>query len=172
MLQLRAKQLSDRQVVTLAHSIKKPAKKNRVKIILNDRADLALAADVDGVHLGQEDLPVKVARKILGRNKIIGVSAHNPAQAKKAQQQGADYIGVGPIFTTATKPKTAAVATQMISKIQARVSLPCVAIGGITLSNLKQVLAAGAQAVAVCRAITLSGNPAGATRIFRQRLYQ
>lgn len=118
-------------------------------LIVNDRADIALASQADGVHLGQEDLPAKVARKLMG-DKIIGVSTHNPAQAEEAERAGADYIGFGPVFATGTKetgysPRGLA----MLQEVRRAVKIPIVAIGGVTEKNAAQVWQAGADAAAI-----------------------
>ena len=171
-LQLRAKAATDEQILKIGPALKDLAHKNKALFVLNDRADLARIIGADGVHLGQEDLPVKKARKILGKNKIIGISTHSTGQAIEAEKQGADYIAIGPIFATATKPDLTVLGTQLISEIKDKVKIPFVAIGGINLDNLDQVASAGAKGVAVCRAIITAGDVFGATQEFRQRLQQ
>jgi thiamine-phosphate pyrophosphorylase len=122
--------------------------------LVNDRIDIALAIGADGVHLGQEDMPVKEARRLLGKKKIIGLTVHSLKEAKEAQKLGADYIGLSPIFATATKPDAGEPAgIVLIRKIKKEVSLPLVAIGGITLENVSQVIAAGADAVCAISAV-------------------
>ncbi len=170
-MQLRAKESSDRQILKAGQTIKHLAHRAKRLFILNDRADLARIIGADGVHLGQEDLPIKDARKILGKNKIVGLSAHNLNQARKAQQQGADYIGIGPIFSTTAKPKTVPLSPKIITKIKQKINIPFVAIGGINLDNLEQVMLAGAQRIAVSRAILTAEDVFTATKAFRQRLY-
>lgn len=122
--------------------------------IVNDRVDIALASQADGVHLGQEDLPLGVARKLIGREKIIGISTHDLSQAEEAERGGADYIGFGPIFGTTTKntgysPRGLA----MLREIRKAVKIPIVAIGGITENNVTQVWEAGADAAAMISAL-------------------
>jgi thiamine-phosphate pyrophosphorylase len=118
--------------------------------IVNDRVDIALAARADGVHLGQEDLPLYVARRLLGRDKIIGISTHDLAQAREAEQGGADYIGFGPIFGTATKNTGySARGPAMLKEIRQAVKIPIVAIGGINENNIAQVWQAGADSAAI-----------------------
>ncbi len=172
MLQLRAKAASDEQILKIGQAIKELARKSKVLFVLNDRADLAQIIDADGVHLGQEDLSIKDGRRILGDNKIIGLSAHSIDQAQEAERQGADYIGLGPIFATATKPKTAPLSPEIITKVKDKIKTPFVPIGGINMDNLEQVLSAGAKRVAVCRAIIQAQDVVKATKAFRQRLYR
>ncbi len=122
--------------------------------LVNDRVDLALEVGADGVHLGQEDLPCHEARKLLGPDKIIGVTVHTVAEALAAQAGGADYLGVSPIFSTATKADAGApTGVALLSEIRRRVTLPLVAIGGITLANAPGVIAAGADAVCAISAV-------------------
>jgi thiamine-phosphate pyrophosphorylase len=116
--------------------------------LINDRVDIALAIEADGVHLGQDDLPYPLARKLLGKRKIIGLTVHNLEQAALAQTLGADYIAVSPIFATTTKPDAGRpVGIALLEEIRKRVRLPIVAVGGINLKNLSSVVAAGADAV-------------------------
>ena len=171
-LQLRAKTLSGRKLLKIGQTIKDLTRKNKTMFVLNDRADLAQALDAEGVHLGQQDLPVKDARRILGKNKLIGISTHSVSQAQEAEKQGADYIAIGPIFVTAAKPDVPPLTPEIITKVKDKVKIPFVAIGGINLENLEQVLAYGAQRVAVCRAIIKAQDVLATTKQFRQRLYQ
>ena len=119
-----------------------------------------------------ETVALKNARKILGINKIIGLSTHSVEEAIEAERQGADYIAIGPIFPTTTKPDSTPLKTEIIAKIKDRVKTPFVAVGGINLNNLEQVLTSGAQRVAVCRAIIEALDVSAATKEFKQRLYQ
>jgi thiamine-phosphate diphosphorylase len=133
-------------------------KEHHAVFIVNDYADIALRVDADGVHLGQDDLPLKEARSIMGRKKIIGISTHNIEQAIAAEAEGADYIGFGPVFHTTTKedagtPK----GTDVLREVKRQLRIPVVAIGGINLENLRSVLDTGIDAVAVSSAI-LRGN--------------
>jgi len=121
--------------------------------IVNDRLDIALAAGADGVHLGQDDLPPDAARAVAGRRLIIGVSPPSLEQALAAEEAGADYIGVGPVFPTATKPDYPAVGLELVRKVAERVRIPFVAIGGIDRTNAAAVVAAGARRLAVVRAV-------------------
>lgn len=125
--------------------------------IVNDHADIAASVEADGVHLGQEDLPVKEARKVLGKDKFVGVSTHSMKEALAAEEDGADYIGFGPVFNTTTKQAGSPRGTDMLMKIRESVKLPVVAIGGICLESLDEVFASGANAVAAASGI-LSGQ--------------
>jgi len=169
-LQLRAKGSTDGQILKIGRTVKELAQKSKTLFLLNDRVDLAKALDADGVHLGQEDLPVKDARKILAKDKIVGLSTHSLKQAIAAEKQGPDYIGLGPIFATKTKPDLAPLGTEIISEIKDKIKIPFVAIGGIDLDNLGEVLACGAQRLAICRAIVAAKDIAAATREFKQKI--
>ncbi|MDD5259448.1 MAG: thiamine phosphate synthase [bacterium] len=126
----------------------------RTHLLINDRIDIALAVGADGIHLGQEDMPVREARRLIGPKKIIGLTVHSLQEAKEAQKQGVDYIGVSPIFATATKLDAGEPAgVLLIKKIKKEVTLPLVVIGGITLKNAPQVIAAGADAVCAISAV-------------------
>jgi thiamine-phosphate pyrophosphorylase len=134
---------------------------------VNDRLDLAQAVDADGVHLGQDDLPARAARALLGPGKLLGVSTHSLEQAILAAEDGADYVGIGPIFTTATKSTGyAPVGVGTIRQLRSRIDLPLLAIGGVTLSNVKEVIRAGAAGAAVISAIIGSDDIARATQAF------
>jgi len=149
MLQLRAKSLAAKDFLALAKLVRSETESHNCRLIVNDRADIAMACNADGVHLGQEDLPLEVGRRLLG-NKIIGISTHDIKQARQAQRGGADYIGFGPIFGTQTKDTGyAARGTDMLKEIRAAVSIPIVAIGGITEHNVSQVWQAGADSAAI-----------------------
>lgn len=132
--------------------------------LVNDRVDLALAVNADGIHLGQQDLPIAIARQILGPNRIIGRSTTNPQEMAKAIAEGADYIGVGPVYETPTKVGKAAAGLGYVSYAATNSPVPWFAIGGIDQTNLQDVLKAGAKQVAVVREIMLSPNPTEATQ--------
>lgn len=130
-----------------------------ILFIINDRIDIALSVDADGVHLGQQDLPYASARKILGKNKIIGITVHSVAEAKMAQSLGADYIGVSPIFTTQTKNDAGkALGVGTIEKIKKEVQMPLAAVGGINLTNAASVIAAGADSLCAISAVIRKAN--------------
>jgi len=172
-VQYRDKEKSRREVYEQAVILRKLTKDLNAVFIVNDYADIALAVDADGVHLGQEDLPLREARKIMGWNKIIGISTHSLEQAEEAEREGADYIGFGPVFHTATKDAGEPKGTDALKDIKSAVRIPVVAIGGINLKNLKSVLDAGADAAAIASAI-LSGditeNAAGFMDIIGRRV--
>jgi len=164
-IQYREKDKSRREIYAEAVRLRKLTKEFNAVFIVNDHADIALAVNADGVHLGQEDLPLKMARKILGKKKIIGISTHNIEQAMDAEAGSADYIGFGPIFHTKTKAAGEPKGIIMLREIKSHVKIPVVAIGGINLENLESVLNSGAAAVAVASAI-LSGDITNNTRLF------
>jgi thiamine-phosphate pyrophosphorylase len=140
-----------------------------VIFLVNDRLDLALAVDADGVHLGQEDLPLAVARKLLGRRKIIGVTVHNLKEAREAQRGGADYLGVSPIFPTSTKEDAGKpTGVELIKAIKKQVSLPLIAIGGITLANAGEVVSAGADGLCAISAVVTQPDVKGEILKFQE----
>jgi len=149
MIQLRIKTLSDRKFYNYAVRIKKFLKKKEIKFIINNRLDIARASGADGVHLGQDDMPARMARRILGENYIIGVSAHNIDEANKAEKEGADYIGVGSIFRTKTKSDAHICGLSVLKSICKKITIPVVGIGGITNRNYRDVFRAGAAGIAV-----------------------
>ncbi|MDH3445739.1 MAG: thiamine phosphate synthase, partial [Deltaproteobacteria bacterium] len=148
-VQLRVKIMSPREFLALARESRALMQDRGCKVIVNDRVDIALASDADGVHLGQEDLPLGPARKLMPQ-KIIGVSTHSIEQAKDAERAGADYIGFGPMFGTATKDTGyTARGIDMLREVRAAVKIPIVGIGGITEANVSQVWQAGADSAAI-----------------------
>ena len=157
-VQLREKECDTKDFFQLAKGIKQVTDKYNIPLIINDRIDIMLAVDAAGVHLGQEDMPVKEARRIIGENKIIGVSAHNLEEAKKAWEEGADYLGVGAIFGTKTKKNTVDTSIETLKEICHTVKIPVVAIGGIGLSNIYQLNGSGISGVAVVSAIMAAEN--------------
>ena len=149
MIQLRAKAMSSRDFFQLAQRARELTAPYDCKLIVNDRIDIALGSAADGVHLGQEDLPLQVGRKLLG-DRLIGISTHSLEQANEAEANGADYIGFGPLFGTATKNTGyTARGLEMLARIRAAVALPIVAIGGITEANIRDVWQAGADSAAI-----------------------
>lgn len=135
--------------------------------ILNDRPDLVVAAGADGVHVGQDDTPVSQARQVVGASRLIGLSTHSPSQIDAAGALDVDYIGVGPVHATPTKPGRPAVGTELVAYAAAHAAVPFFAIGGIESANLPAVRAAGAQRIAVVRAITGADDPEAAARALR-----
>lgn len=141
----------------------------RTLFLVNDRVDIALAVQADGVHLGQEDLPLPAARKLLGRGKIIGLTAHSVAEARQAEAAGADYLGISPIFTTQTKMDAGPPAgIQLIQQIRSAVKLPLVAIGGINLANAPEVIRAGADGLCAISAVVSREDVRGEIEKFQQ----
>lgn len=164
-IQLRAKREKMSEVLGLAKKLKKMMPKETL-LIINDDPDIAKASGADGLHLGQEDMPVKRARKILGKNKIIGLTCHSLEDIQKAKLQKADYIGLGTIFKTKTKPQSKAGGISLIKKIIKGKSydIPFWVIGGINRKNLTCLCRLGVKRVAVCRAILKARNPYAASR--------
>lgn len=158
-IQLREKNLSTRELVLLGQQLRKITHQKGVTFIVNDRLDVALAVGADGVHLGQDDMPVSLARRLLGPDKIIGVSADTPAEAEEAYRAGADYLGTGPIFPTSTKPDAgAALGIKRFATLCRQFPLPVVGIGGINAENADEVIKAGAAGVAVISAVIGAPN--------------
>ena len=152
-IQVREKASSTLSFLNRAIKMRKIIGK-RALFIVNDRVDIAVASGADGVHLGQEDLPIAFARKIMGEDKIIGISTHSIEQAQKAEKEGADYVAVGPIFSTQTKPNSGpSKGVGIISEVKRKVNIPVVAIGGINRENVEEVIRAGADGVAVISAV-------------------
>ena len=166
-LQLRCKTEDALPTLRLAERVGALARAAGVPFIVNDRADIAFAAGADGVHLGQQDLPVEFARRIVGDVAIIGRSSHEAAQADRAVAEGATYFAVGPVWATPTKPGRAAAGLQYVRDVAARApAIPWFAIGGITLDNVNEVLDAGATRIAMVRAVLDARDPAEAARGF------
>ena len=152
-LQLREKHLSKEEFIKEAREMKELSKEYKVPFVINDNIEVALAVDADGVHIGQDDMSVEEARKLLGEDKIIGVSAHNVEEAIKAQKGGADYLGVGAVCATSTKKDANVVSKEEIKKICHTVEIPVVAIGGIKKENIKTLEGTDVGGVAVVSAI-------------------
>jgi thiamine-phosphate pyrophosphorylase len=164
-VQLREKTADTREFVEEAMAIQGFLSARGVPLIINDRIDVAQAVDADGVHLGQKDMPIDLARKLVGPDMIVGISAESVADAVAAEQAGADYLGVSPIFDTPTKTDTAsALGLAGLRKIRKRVDLPLVGIGGLSAKNAAQVIAQGADGVAVVSAIVSADDPETAAR--------
>jgi len=168
MVQLREKTASTRLFIQQALSVQPILKANAVPLLINDRVDVALAVGADGVHLGQSDMPLSLARAILGPGRIIGISAECLDDALEAARGGADYIGVSPVFATATKTDAAQpLGLEGLTRIRGAVNLPLVAIGGINAANAAAVIRAGADGVAVVSAIVAADHPERAARGLR-----
>jgi thiamine-phosphate pyrophosphorylase len=165
-LQLRDKESSGGRLFRVALQLRKLTREAKVPLIVNDRLDIALAVEADGVHLGQADLPASVARNIMGSGRILGVSAATVAEAVAAEKDGADYLGVGPVFDArGTKPDAGEPrGLELIANVRRRCRIPIVAIGGIDADNARKVLEAGADAAAVISAIAAADDIEEAAR--------
>jgi thiamine-phosphate pyrophosphorylase len=149
LIQLREKHASSREILRLARELRRVLPES-VRLILNDRADLCVASGVNGVHVGQDDLPPTAARRIVGSERIVGLSTHNPEQVKAGDESAADYVAVGPVFSTISKENPdPVIGLEGVKRARALTEKPLVAIGGITLENCRAVIDAGADSVAV-----------------------
>ena len=158
-VQIREKTAETLEFYNLAIKVKKITTKYNVPLIINDRVDVALAIDADGVHVGQSDMPCDITRKLIGENKILGVSATTIEEAKKAENNGADYIGTGAIFPTTTKNDAPSVTKKDLSDIANSINIPVVAIGGITIENANELKNTGISGLSVVSAIMSADNP-------------
>jgi thiamine-phosphate pyrophosphorylase len=170
LMQLRDKRLDDRTLLERAHLLRLITRDGGTLFIMNDRPDLAVLADADGVHVGQEELSVKDARTLIGPRRLIGVSTHSIAQARQAVLDGADYLGVGPTFPSGTKQFEHFPGLEFVRAVAQEITLPAFAIGGITIDNLPQVLDAGLPRVAVSGAVTTATDPATTVRTLLEML--
>ena len=170
-LQLRDKELGTRDLLALAQELRRLTRVHGAVFVVNDRVDIAWAAEADGVHLGQDDMPAAEARRLLGPEAIIGVSAATVEMARAAQAAGADYLGAGPVYPTGSKVDAGeAIGLARIAELHAAVTLPILGIGGIGVSNAADVIAAGAAGVAVISAVTDAPDMAQATRELRTKV--
>lgn len=170
-VQLRGKELPAREQLAIGRELRAITREAGVLFIVNDRVDLALALDADGVHVGQDDLPAEIARQLVGPEMIIGVSAATIPEALAARNAGADYLGVGAIYTTATKLDAgAATGPGLLGTIAGAVDLPLVGIGGINATNIAEVIAAGAAGAAVVSAIVAAADPQAAACDLQRRI--
>ncbi len=158
-VQIREKTADTLDFYNLALKVKEITTKYNVPLIINDRVDVALAIDADGVHVGQSDMPCEVTRRLIGENKILGVSAATIEEAQKAQKDGADYIGTGAVFPTQTKDDAPSVTKQELKEIVDSIDIPVVAIGGINLENAHELVDTGISGLSVVSAIMSSDNP-------------
>jgi thiamine-phosphate pyrophosphorylase len=169
LIQLREKIASPREFYYEALEAVKVARSLKVQIIINDRIDVAMAVVADGVHLGQDDLPPAHARRLLGREKIIGFSTHNLKQAAEADSAPVDYVAIGPVFQTASKEKPdPVIGLETVEQVKRGISKPLVAIGGITLERARSVIEAGADSLAIISDLYSTGDIAGRAREFFQ----
>ncbi|HKP13592.1 MAG TPA: thiamine phosphate synthase [Blastocatellia bacterium] len=171
LVQLREKHASPREFFEEARKAIEVARALGVLLIINDRLDIALAVGADGVHLGQDDLPIERARELMGASRIVGYSTHNVRQALEADSTSADYVAVGPVFRTTTKANPdPVVGPELIRELRPRLTKPLVGIGGITLDKAPAVIAAGADSVAVIADLYAAGDITARTRLYLDRL--
>lgn len=158
-VQIREKTAETLDFYNLALRVKEITAKYNIPLIINDRVDVALAIDAEGVHVGQSDMPCDITRKLIGKDKILGVSAATIGEAQKAQEDGADYIGTGALFPTATKDDAPSITKQDLKEIAESIDIPVVAIGGITLDNASELTDTGIAGLSVVSAIMSAENP-------------
>lgn len=170
LVQLREKEADSRKFLDTALRVREVTERYRVPLIINDRIDIALACDAAGVHLGQQDIPCAIARKILGPDKLIGVTAKTVKQALQAEQDGADYLGCGALFPSGAKPEAQPMTLSTLSEILAAVHIPVTAIGGISADNVHLPVEAGANGVAVVSAILGQPDVCAAARKLRGKI--
>lgn len=170
LIQLRDKRLEDRDLIAAGKLLTKLTRGSISRWIMNDRADLAVVCDADGVHVGQSDLDVAEARRIVGVGKMVGVSTHNFEQARDAIMAGADYIGVGPVFPSTTKSFLQFASQQFVERVMNEITLPAFAIGGINELNIEQLIEINVSRVAVSGAVINSDDPSEIIRVIKQKL--
>jgi thiamine-phosphate pyrophosphorylase len=170
LVQLREKTMPPAGLFPLAQALRRRCREAGALFIVNDRVDLALAVEADGAHVGLDDLPAREARRLLPPPLILGVSTHDQDQARRARDDGADYVAVGSMFPTGSKIGFELVGPELVRRVRADIPVPLVAIGGITRDNLSQVIEAGADAVAVISAIGSARDPAAAVRGFLETI--
>jgi thiamine-phosphate pyrophosphorylase len=167
-IQFRQKEGSTREMICIAEEMQDLCRRAGVTFLVNDRVDVAIAAHADGVHLGQSDFPIPLARKLLGDEAVIGGSAGNLEEARKCLAEGADYVGFGPVYTTSSKEDAGpASGLELLEQIVREIPLPIIAIGGITTENIPLVMEAGAHGVAVISAVCCQSEPLDAARCLR-----
>ena len=172
MLQLREKTLEEGAFLEEARALQALCRERHVPFIVNDNVDIARAMGADGVHVGQEDMAAKKARALLGPDKILGVSAHNPEEARKAQEDGADYLGCGAAFVTGTKLDAKPITAEMMKAVTESVKIPVVAIGGITEDNIPKLTGRGLAGAAVVSAIFAAEDPRKASERLLEKIRQ
>jgi thiamine-phosphate pyrophosphorylase len=166
MVQLREKEWPSGRLLPLAEQLRARCAADGVTFIVNDRVDLAVAVGADGVHLGQDDLPARLARPLLRPGMILGISTHSVEQARAAQADGADYVAVGSMFATRSKAEFELVGPDLVRKLRGEIRVPLIGIGGITHDNVQQVVRAGADGVAVISAVVAADDPRAAAERF------
>lgn len=170
-IQLRDKESNKESILKEAYKLRKLLIKSGILFIINDYIDIAKIVDSDGIHLGQDDLPILTARQLLGSDKIIGKSCHSLNQAVKAQKEGADYISIGPVYATPTKPEYKAVGLGLIKKVKKVIRIPFFVIGGINKENINDMLPLGIKKIAVCRAVCRAKNMTFTVKKFSKVLH-
>lgn len=171
-IQLREKNLDDESFFKEAVEIKDLCKRYNVPFVINDNVDIALKIDADGVHVGQDDMEASKLRKLLGPDKIIGVSAHNVQEAIKAQEDGADYLGVGAVFATSSKDDVSVLSHEILRDICNAVDIPVIAIGGITKDNIIELKGSGIDGIAVISAIFAKDDITAATQDLKEKVLE
>lgn len=171
-IQLREKDKTTREYIDLAQKVHSVTKKYNVPLIIDDRVDVALAADTEGVHVGQSDMPVSIARKLMGENKIVGATTKTVEQAKEAFEQGADYLGVGAIYPTTTKVKTVLTSVDTLKSIVKAVPINVNAIGGLNTENADILKGSGISGICAVSAIMKSENPKLAAEKLKEKFYE
>ena len=169
-VQLREKNLPAVELHQLAGALRRRCREAGCLFIVNDRVDLALAIEADGVHVGQDDLPAREVRRLLRPGMLLGVSTHDEAQARRARDDGADYVAVGSMFPTGSKAGFRLVGPDLLRRVRPHVAVPLVAIGGITVDNVAEVIRAGADAVAVISGVCAAPDPAAAARSYMEQI--
>jgi thiamine-phosphate pyrophosphorylase len=169
-VQLRAKHRPDEEIITAGRRYARLCHENQALLIVNDRPDLVDAIEADGVHIGQDDAPVDRARVVVGRDRLIGLSTHTPEQIDRANRADVDYIGVGPVHATPTKPGRPAVGLTLVRYAARHAQHPFFAIGGVQLANANEVARAGGERIAVVRALTQVQEPEAMARALRRAL--
>ncbi len=168
-VQLRRKHEDGRRLVEMGHAIRRITREFGALYFVNDRVDIALVTDADGVHVGQSDIPCKDARALMG-DKFVGISAATVEEAKQAERDGADYLGVGALYPTSSKADAEVCGMEALEEILQAVSIPVVGIGGISLENAQDVIRAGADGIAVVSAVMLAANPRSVSQQFLEQI--
>jgi thiamine-phosphate pyrophosphorylase len=172
-IQYRQKSGSTREMIEIARNMKRLCSETGVTFIVNDRLDVAIAAEADGVHLGQDDFPIPMARGLLGEDRIIGGSASTLDEARKCLSEGADYVGFGPVYPTSSKDDAGPVSgIDILKQVVEIIPLPIIAIGGVGAENIPDVMRAGAHGIAVISAVCCQDDPEEATRSLYQALHK
>jgi len=169
-IQLRDKGSEKETIIRDALGLRRLLLNTQNLFIINDYLDVAKIVDSDGIHLGQDDASIGIARRILGKDKIIGVSCHNLKQAIQAQNRGADYISIGPIYPSLTKPEYRSIGLDLIKKLKGKIKIPFFVIGGINQDNINEILLFGAKRIALCRAILQAKNISSSVKAFSKIL--